>query len=211
MSRVPENLEHLFNEQEYDIYLAGGAPLYDSLVLLAGGMPPAAPPPAFPPPSGETPTEASVLALIPRIIAFIGGLGVPLPGWLAAAVGIGAAAIGAVGVEKMVNGGTQLVNVPGPGWLPLGGPGLKEPPAYMVVKEWRANNAQFYKLLDGRIAVYSRKKQTWKVFRPARHIVISRNPKVNNLLKADKKINALMEVIARRAGMVQKKRRVNKK
>lgn len=88
--------------------------------------------------------------------------------------------------------------------VPLGGPGLPEPPAWMVAKEWKVNGAQFYKLIDGRIAVYSIKKKTWKVYRPPKHIVISKNPRANDLIKADKKIDALMGRLAKRAGLVKR-------
>jgi len=95
--------------------------------------------------------------------------------------------------------------------VPLGGPGLAEPPSWMVAKEWSVNGAQFYKLIDGRIAVYSKKKGTWKVYRPAKHIVIPRDPKASQLLRADKKINALMSRLAKQAGFTRKKSSTAKK
>jgi len=58
--------------------------------------------------------------------------------------------------------------------IPLGGPGLPEPPAGMVAKEWSTGTAQFYMLIDGRIAVYSKKKRRWKVYRPEKMAVISK-------------------------------------
>jgi hypothetical protein len=75
----------------------------------------------------------------------------------------------------------------------------------MVTKQWVANQAQFYMLLDGRIAVYSKRKKRWKVYRPARNLVISRNPKVNSLLAVSGKIDKLMASIAKRAGMTRKR------
>lgn len=131
----------------------------------------------------------------------------PIGGPWATILGLAAAAFGAY---QMLGGGeggglfgTNILGgdntvVSG---VPLTGPGLPEPPNYMVAKQWKANGAQFYLLIDGRIAVYSKSKKRWKVYRPAKNLVISRNPKVNSLLKASSKIDALMRALARKAGM----------
>lgn len=77
-----------------------------------------------------------------------------------------------------------------------------------VVKTWstRGVSVTFYKLSDGRIAC-QKKDGTWKIWRPAKHLVISRNPKVNALLRADKKIDKLMKALARRAGVSRRRAR----
>lgn len=60
------------------------------------------------------------------------------------------------------------------GGVPFGGPGLAEPPSRMVLKEWQANGSQFYQLTNGKIAVYSRSKRRWKVYRPQKLAVIGK-------------------------------------
>lgn len=205
-STMPEELEQFFlNNSEYQQYRSGlvGTEWIDRFTAAMGYAPPVrgdkAPPPSN---GGEMNGDNDKTAWVTAIVPILAAAGVTVPAWLLAAVGL---AVGAGAVAKQVE--THYVNVPGPGWLALGGPGLKEPPAYMVVKEWRAGEAQFYKLIDGRVAVYSRKKGTWKVFRPQKHIVLSRNPKVNDLIRADRKIDVLMKALARRAGLVKPKHR----
>jgi len=93
---------------------------------------------------------------------------------------------GAYGLYQALGGGQGLgiggINLLGgqegyiPGtMIPLGGPFLPEPPAEMVVKEWSTGTAQFYQLIDGRIAVYAKSKKSWKVYRPYKPCVIGKN------------------------------------
>jgi len=103
---------------------------------------------------------------------------------------------------------------PGINGVPLVGPGLPEPPAWMVAKEWHIRGgkdgrvtAQMYLLIDGRIASYNKGKKTWKVWRPKKNIVLSSNPRCNDLIKADKKIDSLMKRLAKRAGLVKRSTR----
>ena len=153
-----------------------------------------------PPYTGYTPQvmEAGVGALLPWLLKAVGGI-LPtswsgLLGGAAAGVGLGMLADGSNNNQSIVGGN-----------IPLSGPGLPEPPNWMVAKQWKVNNAQFYKLIDGRIAVYSFKRRTWKVYRPAKHIVIPRDPKASQLIRADKKIDTLMTRLAKRAGFTRKR------
>ena len=75
-----------------------------------------------------------------------------------------------------------------------GVPGL---PAGAIAKSWHTGTARFYMLTDGRIAV-QRKNGTWKVYRPAKHIVVPRNPRIGTLIKADKRIDTMMKGLTRR-------------
>jgi len=59
-----------------------------------------------------------------------------------------------------------------------------------VVKVWTTGTANFARLVDGRIAV-QRKDGTIKVYRPQKHIVIPRNPRVGTLIRADKRLKRL--------------------
>lgn len=88
-------------------------------------------------------------------------------------------------------GGQQLMH-PGTGrsmaTLPAVGGHL--PPGTTIVKTWHTGTAQFARLADGRMAV-QRKDGTIKVWRPQKHIVIPRNPRVGTLIRADKRLQRL--------------------
>ncbi len=146
---------------------------------------------------------AGGFALLPSSI--LGGAGqllTKLPTILAA-LGIGSGVI--AGIMALVGGGNGGAVIPGTD-IALGGPGLAEPSAANVVKEWSTGTAQFYQLTDGRIAVYSKKKKRWTAYRPARHIVISRNPRMGTLLRASKRIDRLWTGISRKAGKYLRKK-----
>lgn len=126
-------------------------------------------------------------------------------GKILAALGIGGTAAGLTADVLspgmgLIQSGQQQV-----GGVPLGGPGLAEPPAEMVAKEWSTGTAQFYQLIDGRIMVFSKKKNRWKIYRPAKHIVVPRNPRVGTLLRADKRTDRLMAKIGKRTRRVTRK------
>jgi len=66
------------------------------------------------------------------------------------------------------------------------------PPGATVVKTWNTGTAQFARLADGRMAV-QRKDGTIKTWRPQKHIVIPRNPRVGTLIRADKRLDRLVK------------------
>ena len=74
----------------------------------------------------------------------------------------------------------------------LPGVGGQLPPGTTIVKVWHTGTAQFARLLDGRIAV-QRKDGTIKTYRPQKHIVIPRNPRVGTLIRADKRLDRLVK------------------
>lgn len=67
-----------------------------------------------------------------------------------------------------------------------------------VAYTWSTGTAQFYRLKDGRIAVCN-KMGVWRVYRPAKHIVIPRDPKIGTLLRAHKKVNKLVNRLGKQA------------
>jgi len=102
-------------------------------------------------------------------------------------------------VQGRIRGGTrpsggQLAMHPGTGrsMARLPGVGGALPPGTTVVKTWNTGTAQFARLADGRIAV-QRKDGTIKVWRPQKHIVIPRNPRVGTLIRADKRLERLVK------------------
>jgi len=66
-----------------------------------------------------------------------------------------------------------------------------------VVKTWMANGVPFAQLADGRVMV-QKKNGTIKTFRRPKPIVLGRNPGVRDIVRADKKIEALMKVMRKR-------------
>jgi len=149
-------------------------------------------------------------AILPGAAALIPAAGTALAGWAAALPAVATGAIGAAGLGALgawglgwLGGGDGVI--PGTN-IPLGGPFLAEPPAEMIAKEWNTGTAQFYQLIDGRIAVYSKKKKTWKAYRPAKHIVVSKNPRMGTLLRASSRIDKLWSGISKKAAKHLKKK-----
>jgi len=68
---------------------------------------------------------------------------------------------------------------------------------HQVVKTWVANGVQFAQLADGRVMV-RKKNGTIKTFRRPKPIVLGRNPGVRDIVRADKKIEALLKVMRKR-------------
>lgn len=153
-------------------------------------------------PAVQPAQDNNIAALLPMLLPLLKAIA---PQLLAAG---GGAILGGLLGGGGGGGGGQVI--PGSN-VPLGGPGLAEPPAYMVAKEWHANNAQFYMLTDGRIAVYSKSKRRWKVYRPAKNLVISRNPKVNSLLQVSGKIDRLMRSLAKKSSVLKYGRTTTKR
>lgn len=60
------------------------------------------------------------------------------------------------------------------------------------------NGWTFYRLSSGRIGTYTR-YGVWKSWRPAKNIVLSKNPKVRDLLRADRQIDRMMRGLAKRS------------
>jgi len=70
-------------------------------------------------------------------------------------------------------------------------------PTDSITHTWVANGVQFAQLADGRVMV-RRKNGTIKTFRRPRPIVLGRNPGVRELVRADKKIDALLKMVKKR-------------
>lgn len=144
----------------------------------------------------------SALALLaryfPSIAAALGGLS----GAAKVAAGVGGAiALGTAAYQGLGFGQKGLI--PGT-MIPLVGPFAPEPPASMIAKEWSTGTARFYMLIDGSI-VTRRKTGVWKRWRPAKHIVVSRNPRMGTLVRAHKRTSALMKHFERRVSVRMRK------
>lgn len=84
-----------------------------------------------------------------------------------------------------------------PGYQTALGEGVPGMTAGMIAKQWNTGTARFYLLKDGRIAV-RKKSGVWRVYRPQKHIVVPRNPRIGTLLAADRRVDRLMRGISRR-------------
>ncbi len=171
---------------------------------------------------GVAPNPYALATTIPALAAAGGG------GLTAA--GIGAAVTAGIGglfdmlspgwgVFQSQNQGQSLQGASfGPGGVPLGGPGLAEPPAGWVAKEWHIQlnsksgsfQLQFYRLIDGRVMCYNQRTKGWKIWKPSKPMVISRNPKIKQLIAADKFTDNLVKKLGARVHYKTVKRRVAK-
>lgn len=147
---------------------------------------------------------AGALAAVP---AALGALGISVPAAVGTALGVagaGYAAYQALGggegggiFGNNLLGGDEFVM----GGIPFGGPGLPEPPASMLLKEWHVNyeglgfQLQFYlvQMPNGRrkIAMYHTGKKTWKVWNwsTPRLAVIGKNmPSHKNIVRLRKNL-----------------------
>jgi len=153
------------------------------------------------------------LALVGTGLSALGGLGGllgKLPSWAQALLGVAGAAGAGTAVASLTDidvdfgtAGPGLfdVGVPGPGITTSGIPGTYQ--SEVPVKKWYTGTATFYLMNTGRIAV-QKKNGVWKVYRPARHIVLSRNPRVGNLMKAERRFVSLTKGLGRTIRYEQK-------
>jgi len=102
--------------------------------------------------------------------------------------------------------GQQNISSLGMGFLSGNGP----PEQLIAVRAdgsqavWVAGGVMFYRLINGQIAV-KKKSGVWKLYRPQKMIVVSRNPRVKTLARAEKRINARVRELATMYARVSKK------
>lgn len=68
-----------------------------------------------------------------------------------------------------------------------------------VAYSWSTGTAVFFRLMDGRIAV-QKKNGVWKIYRPKKHIVLSTNPRLNQLRKFDRAYSRLNKIVKKFKG-----------
>jgi hypothetical protein len=106
-----------------------------------------------------------------------------------------------MGTEIITRNGDIFVDGVG-----LGGPGIKEPPAGLVSKTWKQRfdsprgdtMVQYWILIDGRRLTYNYRTGRYKIWRPKKPIVLSRNPRLPQLLKAAKIVDNLFLKVDKR-------------
>lgn len=128
-------------------------------------------------------------------------------GVLGTILGVG----GEVGQRMITERGGDMSNgavMTGVGGVPISGPGVPEPPRYMVARQWNivthsdehgTFRVYFFKLIDGRIMCYNPAKNEWKIWRPKKHIVISRDPRMSTIRKLERTYNSVIRKLARKS------------
>ena len=124
-------------------------------------------------------------AVLPSVLGALG-----IGGFLGAGIEAGVGALGGDG--QVATGGAAMANGTGVDlWghagtlngVPVGGPGVPEPPTQMVAKQWKIKSfsktageywVYFFRLLDGRVMCYNGAKKSWKIWRPKKPIVLYR-------------------------------------
>lgn len=140
--------------------------------------------------------------LLSRLAAFARtprGAATMIGGGLAA--GLGAAELGTSDVDILGTPAWEMFQRGGAGSLM--GPGLPvmdgRIPGDWIAYSWDTGTATFYRLIDGRIAV-QRRNGIWKVYRPQKHIVVPRNPRIGTLIRADKRVGRMLNSLKKRIG-----------
>jgi hypothetical protein len=136
---------------------------------------------------GSIPILGNIATLIAQLI----------PGeqpWLGELAGGGQGPLGALGA-----GLASII----PGYQPFLGEVQRPPVAF--VKSWSTGTITMFLLQNGKIGCY-KKNGVWKEWRPARHIVVPRNPRIGTLISADKRIDRLMRGMQRRLPASRRRR-----
>lgn len=98
------------------------------------------------------------------------------------------------------------IGVPGPGVFGSGIPGMRQ--GEQPVKKWYTGTATFYLTNMGRIAV-QKKNGVWKLWKPKKPIVISSNPSIRTLVRAENKLsrwaNSVYRVKTRKTKFTRRK------
>jgi len=137
----------------------------------------------------QPPVQPGIPAALAAIPAAAGAVGLALPAWLLAALGVAGAGYGAYqALGGGEGGGLFGMNILGGdefimGGLEFGGPGLPEP--RLPYTEWHVGDKQFYHVpiptatgkYRAKVAMYSKTTGRWKVwnFNPPHLAVIGKN------------------------------------
>ena len=95
------------------------------------------------------------------------------------------------------------------GGVPVGGPGVPEPPAEMVASHWSVEvhsnaagtfNLWFFKLVDGRMMCFNPAKNTWKMWRPKKPLAVMYRGKtsLSQAVKVQKYLDGMWKTVAKK-------------
>lgn len=144
----------------------------------------------------------------PGVMAAGGGAMVPVGTALSpigASVGgalvAGAATLGIAGLSGLLDGvdagaGMGLFGVDWGDIFGLGQGDVAELTGSKVVQSWNTGTAKFYRTQDGKIHTFT-KKGVLKSWRPAKHIVVSKNPRMKTMIRANNRLDKLMKGVAK--------------
>lgn len=114
----------------------------------------------------------------------------------------GGAAASAVGMTD--TGGDSSMTMTDYG---IGGPGVPEP-STGVLKQWKtkafANDVgeywvYYFKMLDGYTLCYNARKKEWKRWKPRKNIVLSSNPRLNTIARAERVVMGKLRQLAKKS------------
>jgi len=134
--------------------------------------------------TGLAPVIGGAGAMVPVVGGALTAIGAAVP---ALAGGIAGLAAGAYGIYDLLTAG-GLIDAP---WNTPTGEGFQagwsvSPPAdFGAIRTWSTGTNKFWANAKGRIGCY-KKNGAWKSWMPAKHIVISRNPRIKTLGKLAK-------------------------
>ena len=95
------------------------------------------------------------------------------------------------------------------GAVPVGGPGVPEPPSQMVARQWKTKAfsktageywVHFFRLVDGRMMCYNAAKREWKMWRPRKPLAVLYRGKttLSQAIKVQTYLDKLWKTVAKR-------------
>lgn len=150
-----------------------------------------------------------------------------VPDWLAPALSGLATGLGITEIWNALTGtggtSTEVTNINGgtdmSGALDIyniGGPGVPEP-ATGVLKQWKTKAfahdvgeywVYYFKMIDGYTLCYNARKKSWKRWKPRKNIVLSSNPRLSTVRRAERAVFGTLKKLAKKSDYlaVQKRR-----
>lgn len=124
----------------------------------------------------------------------------PLGAGVAGVAGAGLTALAAGGLSGLLDGVDAGANMGlfGVDWGDIFGLGqgdVAEVTGQKVVQSWNTGTAKFYRTQDGKIHTFT-KQGVLKSWRPAKHIVVSKNPRMRTMIRANNRLDKLMKGVA---------------
>lgn len=127
---------------------------------------------------------------------------------------------GGAAEEPMANGdtGVDLYGHEGVvmngGGVPVGGPGVPEPPQRMIAKQWKTKAfsntigeywVHFFRLVDGRMMCYNAAKREWKMWRPKKPLAVLYRGKItlSQAVKVQAYLDKLWKNVAKRTKAIK--------
>jgi len=144
-------------------------------------------------------------ALVPAagaaLPALFGAAGAALPAVAGGGLAAALAGLGIAGISGLLDGVDAGANMGlfGVDWGDIFGLGqgdIADITGQKVVQSWNTGTAKFYRTMDGKIHTFT-KSGVLKSWRPAKHIVVSKNPRMRTMIRANNRLDKLMKGVAK--------------